>query len=56
LPDYRSQKNQCVFFLSVALAILPWPPSLQTFITIISTFWKRLLQKLEFQLNEKYVI
>jgi len=33
---------------SVALAILPLPPSLQTLFTTSTMFWERLLQKLSF--------
>jgi len=41
-------KSKITFFFSssIVLAILPWPPSVQTFITISSTLW----------LNEKYEV
>jgi len=38
----------------LTLAILPWPPSLQTYITTSSMLWERLFRKLKFQLHEKY--
>jgi len=47
-------KNQFFFFSRVPLAILPLPLSLQTFFTTSTMLWERLLQKLRFQLNEKY--
>jgi len=36
------------FFSSVTLAILTLPPSLQTFFTTSTTFWKCLMKKLKF--------
>jgi len=43
-----SESKNRGFFSSVVLAILPLPPSLQTFITTSSTLWKHLLKKIRF--------
>jgi len=44
IAELSESKNQG-FFESVALAILPLSPSLQTFSTTSSTLWERLLHK-----------
>jgi len=48
IAGLSSSKKSFVFLSSVALAILPLTPSLQTFFNTSLMLWERLLQKLRF--------